>query len=56
MKDMRVWYTLIGSLVTGSMTLTIQRNAPIYTIAEYESRNKDMRITHYQINGDIISI
>lgn len=55
MQDLLVWYQYVGLQLTGSMHLTIENDSIAYTIANFESRNSDMKITHY-LNSDNIII
>lgn len=57
MKEVRVWYQYYGSERTGSMTLTVIDNDLMSTIREFESRNWDMRITHYlNEDNDVVAV
>jgi hypothetical protein len=49
MDQILVWYR--RGRIEDSIHLTIQYNSIAYTIAEYESRNQDTVITHYQDNN-----
>lgn len=50
MDQILVWYK--GDGIIGSCHLTIQNDSIAYTIAEFESRNSDTTITHYQTEDD----
>lgn len=57
MKEILVWYEYKDTTIYSSCHLTVQNDSIAYTIAEYESRNPDIVITHYMNeNNNIIDV
>jgi len=53
-KDLLVWYEYPNTIFSGSLHLTVKHNSIAYTIAEFEARNRDMRITAYLDNYNLV--
>jgi predicted component of type VI protein secretion system len=57
MEEILVWYEQLNGGLSNSLHLTVKEQSIAFTIAEFESRNRDVRVTAYMNeNNEVINI